>query len=193
MPSLALFKALTRPDDASYTCNPPRDEGCNRESPEIHQHNQPLAPAVTPVTLVTPPTRSPREEIDRPHVTATSGEAESWRACLASLDPHSDPCPGFRHWPSVQRAAIRFLDGRGAEAERLGWGVLDLFGVHPVAGAIRVDCTGALVTLWGKRVAELTPELIRFADGLAYRRRTLSPALSCPVWEFRPSTRSAAP
>ena len=112
------------------------------------------------------------------------GELGDWQRHLSRLRTDEAPCPGFRHWPSVQRVALQFLHDRGDEAVRLGWGVLDLFGVHATAGAIRVDCTGALITLRGKHVAELTPALIRIADGLAYRRRPMSAGQSIPVWNF---------
>ena len=125
------------------------------------------------------------EKAPRPARTAfADGELGEWQRRLFVLRTDEAPCPGFRHWPSVQSAAMAFLRDRGEEAVRLGWGVLDLFGVHDTAGAVRVDCTGALITLRGKRVAELTPDLIRFADGLAYRRRSLSAGLTVPVWNF---------
>jgi hypothetical protein len=44
-----------------------------------------------------------------------------------------DSGPG--RWTLVRAVALAFLDEHGAEADRLGWHALELFGVHPVVTA----------------------------------------------------------
>ena len=65
----------------------------------------------------------------------------------------------------------------------MGWSIVALFGVHPVVGVSRVDCCGALRVSSGSPIAEVTPECIRYRDGLAYRR-TPPGGPSLPVWAF---------
>jgi hypothetical protein len=64
----------------------------------------------------------------------------------------------------------------------MGWSTVELFGVHPIVGVRRVDCCGALMVSGGTAVAEIAPDLIRYANGLAYRR-TLAGGPSLPVWQ----------
>src|SRR4051794_12291882 len=59
----------------------------------------------------------------------------------------------------------------------------ELFGVHPVVGARRVDCCRALMVSSGNPIAEIAPDLIRYANGLAYRR-TPPGGPTVPVWQF---------
>lgn len=108
----------------------------------------------------------------------------AWRGGLARLSPSSPPCPGPRAWPATLAAARRFLDEHGATAAALGWTMPELFGVHPAVGTIRPDCTGALMMSSGVPVIEVTAELIRFDNGLAYRRRKAPMTQSVPAWEF---------
>jgi len=65
----------------------------------------------------------------------------------------------------------------------MGWSIVALFGVHPVVGVSRVDCCGALMVSSGSPIAEVTPALIRYRNGLAYRR-TPPGGPSVPVWAF---------
>jgi hypothetical protein len=60
---------------------------------------------------------------------------------------------------------------------------VELFGVHPALGAIRVDCAGALMLSVAGRVLAVEADLIRYANGLACRRSFGSGA-SVPVWNF---------
>jgi hypothetical protein len=66
----------------------------------------------------------------------------------------------------------------------MGWSTVELFGVHPIVGVRRVDCCGALMVSGGTAVAEIAPDLIRYANGLAYRR-TPAGGPSLPVWAFK--------
>jgi hypothetical protein len=108
-----------------------------------------------------------------------------WKQGLARLAPTRDPCPGFRagQWLSVHAAALDFLANTAEAAAALGWSTVALFGVHPVVGVRRVDCCGALMVSSGSLIAEVTPALIRYRNGLAYRR-TPPGGPSVPVWQF---------
>ena len=107
-----------------------------------------------------------------------------WKQGLARLAPTRDPCPGFRagQWLSVHAAALDFLANTAEAAAALGWSTVELFGVHPVVGVRRVDGCGALMVSSGSPVAEVTPALIRYRNGLAYRR-TPPGGPSVPVWQ----------
>jgi hypothetical protein len=108
-----------------------------------------------------------------------------WREALLALPAGRDPCPGFRPdaWVRVLADAIAFLDRHGGEAHALGWTAEELFGVHPVVGAIRVDHCGALMLSAAGRVASVGAGAIRYAGGLVFRRSPL-PAAAVPVWAF---------
>src|SRR4051794_8126224 len=108
-----------------------------------------------------------------------------WKQGLARLAPSRAPCPGFRagQWPRVHAAALDFLANTAETAAALGWSTVELFGVHPVVGVSRVDCCGALMVSNGNPIAEITPDLIRYANGLAYRR-TPPGGPTVPVWQF---------
>ena len=72
----------------------------------------------------------------------------------------------------------------------MGWSIVALFGVHPVVGVSRVDCCGALRVSSGSPIAEVTPECIRYRDGLAYRR--VPPGgPSVPVWQVAAEQQAA--
>src|SRR4051794_10813430 len=107
-----------------------------------------------------------------------------WKQGLARLTPDRDPCPGFRtgQWPRVHAAAITFLANQAEAAVGMGWTTPELFGVHPVVGVRRVDCCGALMVSSGNPITEVTPVLIRYRNGLAYRRMPPG-GPSVPVWQ----------
>ena len=114
-----------------------------------------------------------------------SAAAVAWRDALFALSPDHDPCPGFRPnaWSRVQANALDFIERHGAEAHRLGWTAEELFGVHPALGVIRVDRTGALMLSSAGRVLAAGADVIRYVNGLAFRRSFGSGA-SVPVWNF---------
>src|ERR671913_311072 len=89
-----------------------------------------------------------------------ASDPAAWREALLALSPDHDPCPGFRPdaWARVQGNALDFLDRHGEEAARLGWTDVELFGVHPSRGTIRVDHTGALMLSVGGRVESVEAE-----------------------------------
>ena len=104
-----------------------------------------------------PPKASP------PHAPSVDGLA-LWRAGLARLSPERVPCPGYcsDEWARVYTLAQAFLDTFGEQAEALGWTSVRLFGVHPVAGIVRVDACGGLVLGVGGPVRAITGTEIRF-------------------------------
>ena len=109
----------------------------------------------------------------------------AWREALLGHSPDRDPCPSFRPgaWARVQANALAFIERHGAEEHRLGWTAEELFGVNPALGVIRVDRTGALMLSSAGRVLAVAADLIRYANGLAFRRCSGSGA-SVPVWNF---------
>jgi hypothetical protein len=112
-------------------------------------------------------------------------EPEGWREALLGLSPDHDPCPGFRPntWARIWANALDFIARHGAEAHGLGWTAVELFGVHPVVGIVRVYCCGALMLPVAGRVLSVEADVIRFTNGLAFRRAFDSGA-SVPVWNF---------
>jgi hypothetical protein len=90
----------------------------------------------------------------------------SWRAGVLNLPDDRLPCPGLIWlepgprgrpgvWVGVRTMMLRFVEHRGGEAAALGWSTESLFGVHGLAGAMRADSTGALVTLYPRKVIAL--------------------------------------
>ncbi len=121
----------------------------------------------------------------------------AWRAGVDQLDPARPPAPGIINvepgpggrygvWAGVHEMMGRFVDERGAEAAALGWSTLALFGVHRSAGSMRADATGALITLYPRKVIAITEteiQLRRHGVVQTYRGLT-NPAASVPVWDF---------
>lgn len=102
------------------------------------------------------------------------GPAE-WHAVLAELE-RREPVA----WLGGERWAVLLSDGGsfvmrwGGVAHSLGWTSLDLFGVHPIAPAVRFDVMGLIPTLNRAEVLALTCQTatIRRTSGavLTYRR-----------------------
>jgi hypothetical protein len=117
-----------------------------------------------------------------------------WKQGLARLAPTRDPCPGFRagQWLSVHAVVLDFLANTAEAAAAMGWSTVALFGVHPVVGVRRVDCCGALMVSSGSPITEVTPECIRYRNGLAYRR-TPQEARACPSGRSQPNSRLLRP
>lgn len=121
----------------------------------------------------------------------------SWRAGVLSLPDDRVPCegliwvePGPRGragiWAGVRTMMLRFCEHWGEEAAACGWTTERLFGVHRLAGAIRADSTGALVTLYPRRVVALDAHtLVTERNGSRQTCRTMTnPAESVPIWAF---------
>jgi len=109
----------------------------------------------------------------------------AWRAGVLKLSPDTPPCPGmiWSGWPGVHAGMLAFLDQRGAEAVRLGFGTRALFGVHRLAAALRVDSCGVLVMVSWVPIATMEPGVIRLSNGLVSRGMT-NPDESIPIWTF---------
>ena len=128
----------------------------------------------------------------------------SWRTGVMSLPDEQIPCAGmiwkeagprgrFGVWAGVRTMMLRFVEHWGEEAASLGWSTESLFGVHRLAGALRADSTGALVTIYPRKVVAMSERTITLErNGSRQVFRGLSnPVESIPIWEFWRSTRKA--
>ena len=108
----------------------------------------------------------------------------AWADALNRLSALTAPCPGFRgdEWTGIHQAAKHFLEHYASRAFALGWTGLDLFGVHRLVGATRVDCCGALMVS-GARAVGVDAGGVRFERGSA-RRNGSGQAFGVPVWEY---------
>ena len=77
-----------------------------------------------------------------------AGVPREWAEGFAQLDLATPPM-GFdqRRWRTLINDGGKFLDHWGAEAARLGWSALDVFGVHPIAPAARFDAAGLVLLI----------------------------------------------
>jgi hypothetical protein len=125
-----------------------------------------------------------------------SDPVERWRTCFARLDPRRDPCAGFDtgDWTRIHGAGSTFLAGPFVkQAIAAGWTERELFGVHPAVGIARSDACGALMSSRGVPVTQVTPLLIRFANGLAVYKARLSVGDSVAVWDYREPAANGSP
>ncbi len=83
----------------------------------------------------------------------------------------------------MHTVALQFLSEQADRAAELGWTTEELFGVHPVVGAVRVDACGARMISGGKPIIKVERDKLRF-DANSYYRVLRRPP-SVPVWEFR--------
>jgi hypothetical protein len=126
----------------------------------------------------------------------------SWRTGVLSLPEDRIPCPGmimreagpygrWGVWGVVRTMMLRFIDQWGEEAEALGWSTESLFGVHHLAGALRADSTGVLVSVHPWKVVAMNERTITLARGKTRSvfRGLTNPGESIPVWAFRPVSR----
>lgn len=131
--------------------------------------SQPLTDRVTTVTSVT-------TDFEQDLTTTNSGNYPSeWHAILEELRQTKSPnWLSDERWVELLSDAEAFLSTWGSSAERLGWTALDLFGVHPIAPAVRFDVMGLIPMLTGGEVIGLTDAVatIRRPSGaiLTYRR-----------------------
>ena len=114
-----------------------------------------------------------------------STPSDPWRAGVAALQ--HVPCPSdfsTARWRRVQFDAAELLDTWGNEMRRLGWGLLDAFGIDPVAPGAAVQNYGLAALLNGGRVVEMsaTEAAIVTTGGvrLVFRRRPMPGAV--PLW-----------
>jgi hypothetical protein len=107
-------------------------------------------------------------------------------ADLLAMPAHPDwPEP---KWKTLREDAIGFLKDWAAQAYRLGWDGLDLFGVHTEAPLARLDGMGLVPLLGGRLVVALTEDsaAIKAESGgtLTFLRRREWPPGRCLVWEL---------
>ncbi len=91
--------------------------------------------------------------------------------------------------PALREDSYRFLRDWAAQAHRLGWTALDLFGIDRNAPLARLDHMGLVPLLQDREVEALadTQATIKTASGgtLAYRRsRARWPNEMCLLWEM---------
>ena len=170
---------------AGYRKFIPRKKVPIADAPRRDDQSASEPPAPTPSEPKPELSRTVRVEPLSPALAAI----EMWLAGLAGLDPLEPPCRGFRgdNWRYLHREAIRFVESPLARiAAEFGWSAVQLFGVHHVIGATRIDYCGALiVNAHGHRVTQATASLLRFESGLAAYRKDMDAALIVPVWDFK--------
>ena len=114
------------------------------------------------------------------------GVPDAWVQGVAELLAMSRPgaWPEDR-WTALREDAFAFLRDHGAEAARLGWDVLDLFGVDRRAPLARYDAMGLVVLLNGKRIVELHHDRAMIEDHQGQRTsftRQPAPPSRVAVW-----------
>ncbi len=77
---------------------------------------------------------------------------------LAMAPPLTSIAPD--RWRLFHTDAVRVLHQHGAELHTAGWDALDLFGLHPVASATRLDCMRLAMLLDSRRLNAITPETV---------------------------------
>ena len=165
----------TDPDFVSFGASPPAKAAKLREYDLTHYNYSEIALAGACESFsVTNTVPSPTAHLRGPR---------EWRDGVALLDRSEPPCPGFRpgEWKAILRTLRHFMDHCAEGAAARGWAALDLFGVHPVVGAVRVDCCGALMLPGPSSATAITTEAITFGP-LVYRKRAMPQAVL--VWEF---------
>jgi hypothetical protein len=108
----------------------------------------------------------------------------SWRNQSERRSEHASPCRYLTptKWAAMRTSALAFCDHHGAEAYRLGWTALQLFGVHPDYGTLRVAYCGALMVN-GTPARGVEPNRVLFEQTAAYRDLQ-GQEWGVPVWEF---------
>jgi hypothetical protein len=104
-----------------------------------------------------------------------------WRLGVRWLLDAPPPNDFEAQWQAIRWASAHFMREHAAEAAALGWTTVELWGVHPVAPAVRIDAMGAL--MFGDRVAKVLASELVYADGLVYRRSATAADPPVPVWE----------
>lgn len=108
-----------------------------------------------------------------------------WRAGFLDLRPTVSPCPGLTgpNWTAIHAKGLDFLDRWADQAADLGWTTLDLWGVNPRNGTIRVDYCGAMV-IGNAMVTEVTAEHIKWQNATYQRVKAARPEGAVPLWPF---------
>ncbi len=121
-------------------------------------------------------------------VSVPDGVPSDWAQGVCDLlvmPPH--PAWTDEGWQTIREDAVQFLQQWAAQAHRLGWDGLDLFGVHRSRPAVRVDCMGLVPLLKGRSVLALTEDraAIEAHHGtVTYPRKAVRSVDQCPVWDL---------
>lgn len=106
-------------------------------------------------------------------------------AALAAMPPPTGFSP--ERWERLVRAAGKFVARWGADAARLGWSTLDVFGAHQGAPASRFDAMGLVLLLNRCEVVGIDQDgadVVTVTDARQrFRRRPLPPG-TVPLWEL---------
>ena len=200
---------LNPPFVSFVSSSPGRFRGGRKEPLALHEGAQITKNAPLSLTDKTDK-RSERtlwEEPDKPDksppgtravlLAVPDGVPEAWVQGVGDLmvmPPHS--AWSDENWKTLQEGALRFLREWAAQAHRLGWDALDLFGVHPTAPAARFNYMGLVPLLKGRPVVVITDDsaAIKAASigTLTFRRRAAPPVERCLVWELAVSEMEVA-
>ncbi len=122
-------------------------------------------------------------------ISVPDGVPDAWAQGICDLlvmPPH--PAWTDEGWKVLQQDALRFLQDWAAQAHRLGWDGLDLFGVHPTSPIARLDCRGLVPLLRGRSLLALTVTTAAIeaqpSASLTYRRKAVRVVDQCPVWDL---------
>lgn len=112
-------------------------------------------------------------------------EVAAWREAIRHLSRDVPPCRHLnaQRWGEMRDAAMEFIDRFGPEAHRYGWSAVELFGVHPEHGTLRVDWCGALM-ICGRKATDVHASSIGF-DGMTARRGLPGNPEGIPIWELK--------
>jgi hypothetical protein len=125
---------------------------------------------------------------------AQSVAPPTWEKGIAALSAHT-PAEGFtlQEWEQFVDDAGRFCARWAAEAGRLGWGEMELFGVHIRAPNARYDAMGLVPMLRGGEVMSLNADraIVRTPSGNALTYLKQRPRDGVPIWDVRRSDGSS--
>ncbi len=172
LPNFDPWAAIGRP--GAEMGGPPSMEGAGRPPP-----------ASTLVQCGRPPNMS------APPAAQSSHEAlvANWRARIMAMQIDDDPSAFWDQ--AIVDARQGFLQGWVRQAAALGWSVIDLFGVHPMAPADRLDCMGLVPILRGRAILAVMDAAavidVRGGARLTFRRADHDPyGMAVPMWEVGP-------
>ena len=130
---------------------------------------------------------APRPILRAALIAVPDGVPEVWAQGICDLlvmPPH--PAWTKDGWRVLQQDALRFLQDWAAQANRLGWEALDLFGAHPTAPVARLDSKGLVLLLNGCLVVALTEDSAVIKTpldrSLTFRRHMPPPVERHLIW-----------
>ena len=83
------------------------------------------------------------EEAGAPIETLAELQVAAWRNRIESLPPPTDPALTKLKVDLLSQLSLPWV----TEAARLGWTAIEVFGVHPLAPVVRVECWGVAVSV----------------------------------------------